>query len=72
MIVTNEPKDSKLKFIVLKLGDMHTEMSFLGSNGSFMAGSGIEDILEQVYAMNAVTHMLKGQHFLELLEATFW
>lgn len=36
-------------------------MSFLGSIGHIMAGSGLETVLEQVYAKNAVVHMLSGK-----------
>ena len=33
-------------------------MSFLGSVGSVMNGSGLSDVLETVYGSNAVAHML--------------
>ncbi len=36
-------------------------MSFLGSIGHLMAGSGLQEILEQVYASNTVSHMLTGK-----------
>ena len=47
-ITQQEAEDSKLKSVVLILGDLHTQMSFLGCIGYIMAGSGIEDILELV------------------------
>ena len=56
-IVSNEPQDSKLKSIILRLGGLHVEMSFLGCMGHIMAGSGIEEVLELVYAKNAVPHI---------------
>ena len=34
------------------------EMSFLGSIGNLMACSGIQEILQVVYASNTVNHML--------------
>ena len=51
-------------------------MSFLGSIGSMIKGSGLEEVLETVYGHNAVTHMKSGKavsralrgHF--LIEAT--
>ena len=36
-------------------------MSFLGCIGSIMSGSGIEELLECVYASNTVGHMLSGK-----------
>ena len=36
-------------------------MSFLGCIGHIMSGCGLQDLLEQVYASNAVTHMLSGK-----------
>jgi len=36
-------------------------MSFLGSIGSMMKGSGLEEALEQVYRPNAVMHMMFGK-----------
>ena len=61
MIIESEPTDSYLKSIVLRLGGLHMEMSFLGSIGYLMAGSGLQEVLEVVYARNAVKHMLSGK-----------
>ena len=36
-------------------------MNFLGSIGSMMRGSGLEEALETVYGHNAVTHMITGK-----------
>ena len=36
-------------------------MSFLGSIGAIMKGSGLEDLLAQVYADNCITHMISGK-----------
>ena len=60
-LIQDEPQGSKLKSIVLRLGGLHMEMSFLGCIGYLMSGSGIEDLLELVYAKNAITHMLSGK-----------
>ena len=60
-IITNENTESDLKQIVLHLGRFHTEMSFLGSIGHLMAGSGLHEVLETAYASNAVNHMLSGK-----------
>ena len=60
-IVSNELQDSKLKSIILRLGGLQVEMSFLGCIGHITAGSGIEEVLELVYAKNAVPHILSGK-----------
>ena len=55
------PEDCDLHSIVLCLGGFHTIMSFLGCIGHIMSGCGLQDLLEQIYASNAVTHMLSGK-----------
>ena len=54
MIIMSAPLDSDLREIVLRLGGFHTEMIFFACIGSFMAGSGLKEILEMIYAPNAV------------------
>ena len=61
MIIESEPSNSYLKSIVLRLGGLHMEMNFLGSIGYLMAGSGLQEVLEVIYAGNAVKHMLSGK-----------
>ena len=36
-------------------------MSFLGSIGHLMRGSGLQELLEVIYASNSVGHMLSGK-----------
>lgn len=61
LIVESEPPDSEQRSIILRLGGLHVEMSFLGCIGSIMSGSGIEELLECVHASNTVGHMLRGK-----------
>jgi len=61
MIMVTEPIESDLNDIVIRLGGFHTEMSFLGAVGHLMAGSGLQELLETIYAPNAVVHMLSGK-----------
>lgn len=61
MIIVTEPVGSDLNDIVLRLGGFHTEMSFLGCIGHLMAASGLQELLELIYASNAVLHMLTGK-----------
>ena len=44
--------------IVCRLGGFHTMMSFMGSIGTMMKDSGLEEALGTVYVPNAVTHMI--------------
>ena len=57
--------------IVCRLGGFHTLMSFLGSIGSMMKGSGLEESLEKAYGPNAINHILSGKAFSRALRAHF-
>lgn len=46
--------------IVPNLGGFHMLMSFYGSIGHIMAGSGLEKVFETAYDGNAVKHILTG------------
>ena len=59
--------EEKSMNIVCRLGGFHLLMSFLGSIGTLMNGSGLDEILEQVYATNVVPHIQPRKHILELL-----
>ena len=61
MIIVTEPVGSDLRNIVLRLGGFHTEMSFLGCIGHLIAASGLQELLELIYASNAMVHMLTGK-----------
>ena len=62
-IICSERAGRELKEIVLRLGCFHMQMSFLGSIGNLMAGSGLQEALELVFAPNAVIHMLNGKAY---------
>jgi hypothetical protein len=49
-------KDQNLN-IMCRLGGFHTLMSFLGSIGKLMAGSGLEEVFEEVYAEHHLHHL---------------
>ena len=76
MILVTEPVTSQMKQMVLRLGGFHTEMSFLGCIGHLMASSGLQELLEMIYASNTVVHMLTGKaiaravrgHFIQLMQ----
>ena len=60
-IITNEKSNSSFSKIIFRLGPFHTEMSFLGSIGHLMKGSGLEELLELIYSDNAVGHIVSGK-----------
>ncbi|KAK3092092.1 hypothetical protein FSP39_025112 [Pinctada imbricata] len=60
-IISDEADDSILKSVVLRLGGFHLQMSFLGAIGHIMSGSGLQEVLETVFAPNAVGHMVSGK-----------
>ena len=47
--------------IACRFGGFHTLMSFLGSIGTLMKGSGLEDLFAKVYVENSITHMISGK-----------
>ena len=57
--------------IVCRLGGFHTLMSYLGSIGTLMAGSGLSEALETCFGPNAVIHMLGGKAIARALRGHF-
>ena len=56
---------------VCRLGGFHTMMSFMGSIGSMMKGSGLEEALETSYGPNTVTQMISGKAISRALRGHF-
>ena len=63
--------EAKQMGIVCKLGGFHTLMSFLGSIGRVMAGSGLEEALTEIYAKNHVPHIMSGKAVSRALRGHF-
>ena len=57
--------------IVCKPGGFHTLMGFLGSIGTLMKATGLEDLLSEVYAENSVVHMMSGNAIARAIRAHF-
>ena len=57
--------------IVVRLGGFHSLMSFLGSVGAVMEGSGLEKLMETVYGKNTVSHMFSGKAVSRALRGHF-
>ena len=47
--------------VIMRLGGMHTLLSFAGSIGTLMAGSGLYELLESTFA--GVQKMMTGKNF---------
>ena len=60
-IIVSEPLESELHKKVLRLGGFHTEIRSLGTIGHLMTGSGLKEILELIYAPQAVEHIFTGK-----------
>ena len=56
-----EITNAKSLDVVLVLHSFHLMMSFLGSVGMVMDGSGITDALKTIYRSNTVQHMMPGK-----------
>ena len=61
MIIESQPAESILHQIVLVLGGFHTEISFLGTIGKLMAGTGLREFILQVYADGSVDQIMSGK-----------
>ena len=60
IIVMNEENESHLKSIVLRLGGLHTEISYLGIIGHLMQNSGLNEESEIAHG-NTVRQMICGK-----------
>lgn len=72
LLITRNERESDLNRIVIRLGGFHLQMSFLGAIGHIMSGSGLQELLECVYASNAVVHMLSGKAVSRAVRGHFW
>lgn len=62
-IVKSADSSSPISKLVVRLGGFHMLMSFLGTIGFIMNGSGIEELYNTVYAKNTVVHMMSGHAY---------
>ena len=60
-IQNNEDDSSQLKNIVLRLGGLHTCMRFLSSIGYLMTSTGLQRMMETLYAKHTVPHMINDK-----------
>ena len=60
-IKEQQDESSALKKIVLRIGGFHQMMSFIGSIGYIMQGSGLQALFELIYAEGSINAMLNGK-----------
>ena len=61
-LIKAAPEGHKVKEILLILGQFHVELSFLGTIGTIMEGSGLSEALEQIIAKNSVPQVMNGKN----------
>ena len=59
----------KEKHVVARLGGFHCYMSFLGCIGYLMSGSGLKELLNEVFAENTINHMMTGKAYSKAVRA---
>ena len=57
--------------VVCRLGAFHTLMSYLGSIGRMMEGSGLADLLKLNYGLDTVNHIMTGKSVSKAVRAHF-
>lgn len=67
-IISDADSTSPVGKIVLRLGGFHLLMSFLGSIGNIMEGSGLAELLQTIYAGNSVINILSGHAYSRVSE----
>ena len=71
MINVHVKEGSELAPIVVNLGGFHSVMSFLGCMGQVMEASGLKEVLELIYAENAVTQILSCKAYARAIRGHF-
>jgi hypothetical protein len=62
-IVSNSDQESPLNNVVVRLGGFHLLMSFMGSMGYIMDGSGLKELLSIIYAPKTVENIFTGHAY---------
>ena len=60
-IVEGAQEDRPLRSVILTLWGFHILISFLCSIGHLMAGTGLQELLEVIFAGNTAAHVLSGK-----------
>lgn len=59
-IISNSIPVSDLSSVAVRLGGFHLLMSFMGSIGCIMAGSGLKELFYTIHAENSIEKMMDG------------
>ena len=62
-ITASADKNDILSSVIFRLGGFHLLMSYLGTIGYIMEGSGIEEMWQTVYAKNSIYQMMSGHAY---------
>ncbi|GBP81140.1 hypothetical protein EVAR_88238_1 [Eumeta japonica] len=68
-IVSAAPQGSELSKIIIRLGGFHLLMSFMGAIGHIMQGSGMKEVLAEIYASKSLEKMLNGHAYARAVRA---
>ena len=71
MKIVKSSRNQDISRIIVKLGGFHTMMSFIGCIGHIMDGSGLQEVLEQIYASDSGVHMLSGKAISRAIRGLF-
>lgn len=67
--ILHSTDNPEFKNLVIRLGGFHLAMSFLGSIGMIMDGSGLKELISQIYAPASVDKMLGGHAYSRAVRA---
>ena len=68
-MVASQPEGSELKSAIIRLGGFHLLISYLGTIGNIMEGSGLEDLWKVAYGQSTVGHMMTGHAYARAIRA---
>ncbi|CAB3252778.1 unnamed protein product [Arctia plantaginis] len=68
-IVSAAPEGSELSKIIVRLGGFHLLMSFFGAIGYIMHGSGLKEVLSEIYVPKSLEKMLNGHDYARAVRA---
>lgn len=68
-IISSYDENSKLNNTVIRLGGFHLLMSFTGSIGYIMNGSGLKELFNTIYALNSIEKIMVGHAYSRAVRA---
>lgn len=68
-IVSQADETDVLSSVIVRLGGLHLLMSYMGAVGRSMGESGLEELWEEVYAKNALGHLVIRHWYARALRA---